>query len=114
LAALIAGAVLPVQGSADLEGVPIARWQRAAGDPPIGYLPDEPMLIEGTVHQNIARFRDTSLMAVASRRCARPRRWPLCRPATTRPSATTVAPRPARAAAVAFARAVHGSRAWWC
>ncbi len=65
LAALISGAVLPVQGSADLDGVPIARWQRAAGDPPIGYLPDEPMLIEGTVHQNIARFRDTSLMAVA-------------------------------------------------
>jgi PrtD family type I secretion system ABC transporter len=65
LAGLIAGAVLPMSGAADLDGVPIARWQRADGDPPIGYLPDEPGLIEGTVHQNIARFREASLMAVA-------------------------------------------------
>jgi ATP-binding cassette, subfamily C, bacterial EexD len=65
LAALIAGAIVPISGTADLDGVSIARWQRADGDPPIGYLPDEPALIEGTVHQNIARFRDASLMGVA-------------------------------------------------
>lgn len=66
LAALIAGAVVPVSGAADLDGVPIARWQRASlAPPPIGYLPDDPSLIEGTVYQNIARFAQTNLMAVA-------------------------------------------------
>ena len=65
LAALIAGAIAPVSGVADLDGVPIFRWQRADRDPPIGYMPDEPALVEGTVHQNIARFRDASLMSVA-------------------------------------------------
>ena len=65
LAALIAGVIPPTSGAADLDGVPISRWQRAEGDPPIGYMPDEPYLFEGTVHQNVARFRETSLMAVA-------------------------------------------------
>jgi ATP-binding cassette, subfamily C, bacterial EexD len=65
LTALLAGAIVPISGAADLDGVPIARRQRVDGGPPIGYLPDEPALIEGTVHQNIARFRDASLMAVA-------------------------------------------------
>ena len=65
LAAVLAGAVVPVSGAADLDGVPISRWQRADGNPPVGYLPDDPALIEGTVHQNIARFRDASLMSVA-------------------------------------------------
>ena len=65
LAAVIAGAVVPASGAADLDGVPISRWQRADGEPPIGYLPDDPALIEGTVHQNIARFREASLMSVA-------------------------------------------------
>ncbi len=65
LAALLAGAIAPVSGAADLDGVPISRWQRTAGDPPIGYMPDEPALLDGTVHQNIARFCETSLMSVA-------------------------------------------------
>jgi PrtD family type I secretion system ABC transporter len=65
LAALMAGALVPASGAADLNGVSIHRWQRNDGDPPIGYMPDEPALIEGTVHQNIARFREASLMAVA-------------------------------------------------
>jgi len=65
LAALIAGAVLPTVGVADLDGIPIAKWQR--GDtPPLGYLPDEPALVDGTVHDNIARFQDASLMSVAN------------------------------------------------
>jgi ABC-type protease/lipase transport system fused ATPase/permease subunit len=33
--------------------------------PPIGYLPDDPALIDGTVHENIARFADASLISVA-------------------------------------------------
>jgi len=65
LAALLAGAIIPSQGAADLDGIPIAKWQRVAASPPIGYLPDEPILIEGTVHENVARFGDAPMMAVA-------------------------------------------------
>ncbi len=65
LAAILAGAVAPSHGAADLDGVPISKWQRGDCAPPIGYMPDEPMLLEGSVHSNIARFRDLSLMSVA-------------------------------------------------
>lgn len=65
LAAVIAGALQPVSGSADLDGLPIMRWQRCDGSPPVGYMPDEPVLIDGSVYQNITRFRDESLMAAA-------------------------------------------------
>ncbi|MGQ0672853.1 MAG: ATP-binding cassette domain-containing protein [Hyphomicrobium sp.] len=65
LAAIIGGAISPTTGAADLDGIPIAKWQRGDDAPPVGYMPDEPVLIEGTVHDNIARFCDMSLMAVA-------------------------------------------------
>lgn len=66
LAAVIAGAVAPTAGSADLDGLPIARWQRGSGAPRIGYLPDDPQLVEGSVHDNITRLRRTSLMSAAA------------------------------------------------
>ncbi len=65
LAAILAGAHVPTMGNADLDGIPISKWQRGEGEPPVGYLTDEPCLIEGTVHQNIARFGEASLLAVA-------------------------------------------------
>lgn len=65
LAGLLAGAIIPTSGMADLDGVPIAKWQRTGLETPIGYLPDEPILIEGSVHENIARFGNASLMSVA-------------------------------------------------
>jgi ABC-type protease/lipase transport system fused ATPase/permease subunit len=65
LAALLGGSIIPAHGAADLDGIPIGKWQRIAASPPIGYLPDEPILIDGTVHENIARFSDAPLMAVA-------------------------------------------------
>jgi PrtD family type I secretion system ABC transporter len=65
LASVLAGVVSPTAGSADLDGVPISKWQRGECAPPIGYYSDEPLLLEGTVHDNIARFRDLSLMSVA-------------------------------------------------
>lgn len=62
LAGLIAGAYSPSAGSAELDGIAIVKWQRMYdGAPPIGYIPDEPVLIEGTVHDNIVRFADGSL-----------------------------------------------------
>ncbi len=64
LAAVIAGAVVPTSGAADLDGVPVHKWQRWEGLPPVGFAPDEPALIEGTVHANIARFREASLTAI--------------------------------------------------
>lgn len=64
LAAIIAGVAVPSAGAADLDGVPIARWQRWEGLPPVGYAPDDPALIDGTVHANIARFREASLTSV--------------------------------------------------
>ncbi|MGL4396568.1 MAG: ATP-binding cassette domain-containing protein, partial [Hyphomicrobium sp.] len=65
LAAMLAGAIIPTAGVADLDGVAIAKWQRDPGDTPIGYVGDEPLLLEGTVHANIARFRDVALLSVA-------------------------------------------------
>ncbi|HRD77086.1 MAG TPA: ATP-binding cassette domain-containing protein [Hyphomicrobiaceae bacterium] len=64
LSGLIAGALLPTQGAVQLDGVAVGRWQRSDTLPPIGYMP-EPILIEGTVHDNIARFSDASHMGVA-------------------------------------------------
>lgn len=66
LASVIAGAVVPTSGTAELDGLPIHKWQRWDGLPPVGFAPDEPSLIEGSVHANIARFRDASLMSVAA------------------------------------------------
>ena len=66
LAAVLAGAVQPSAGTADLDGLPIARWQRTQQQPPIGYLPDDAMLVEGTVHENIVRFGEASLMSSAA------------------------------------------------
>lgn len=65
LAGVIAGAVVPTAGSADLDGIPIHRWQRGCATPPIGYMADDPMLSEGTVHDNIVRFGEQSLMTAA-------------------------------------------------
>lgn len=65
LASIIAGASRPTTGSADLEQIPVYKWQRGDGlMPPVGYVSDEPLLIEGTVHDNIARFREASINSV--------------------------------------------------
>lgn len=64
-AALIAGAIAPTTGSVDLDGVPVYRWQRGGGEPRVGYMADDPMLAEGTVHENIVRFSDKSLMTAS-------------------------------------------------
>lgn len=65
LAGVLAGAIVPTSGSAELDGLPVHRWQRGGNTPRIGYLPDEPLLVEGTVHENIVRFSDQSLMSAA-------------------------------------------------
>jgi ABC-type protease/lipase transport system fused ATPase/permease subunit len=65
LCAIIAGAAQPTAGAADLDGVAVAKWQRSDGALPVGYLTDDPVLVEGTVYDNISRFREASLIGVA-------------------------------------------------
>jgi PrtD family type I secretion system ABC transporter len=66
LIAAFAGALVPASGAASLGGIAVPRW-RASGDAcPIGYLPDEPVILEGSVHENICRFSTASLMSVAN------------------------------------------------
>ena len=65
LAGILAGAMNPTAGIAALDGLPVTKWQRGDCDPPIGYLADEPLLLEGSVHDNIARFTDMSQIGVA-------------------------------------------------
>lgn len=64
-AALVAGAVVPTTGSADLDGVPVHRWQRGGGEPRVGFMADDPMLSEGSVHENIVRFSEQCLLTAA-------------------------------------------------
>ncbi len=64
LVSVIAGAAIPTSGSADLDGLAISKWQRSGANPPIGYMPDEPLLIEGTIHDNIARFQEVTSLSV--------------------------------------------------
>lgn len=67
LAGILAGAYVPANGSAELDGVAISKWQCWTGDTtPVGYVPDDPVLIEGTVHDNIVRFTDDSCLAAAA------------------------------------------------
>ena len=65
LAAVIAGAVKAQSGIVTLDGVALNQWQMSDDGGPIGYAPDDPLIIEGSVYQNIARFRNTELMGAA-------------------------------------------------
>lgn len=64
LAATIAGYLEPTHGRADIDGEPIASRQRSASRPPIGYMPDTPVLLPGTVRENIGCFSAESGAAV--------------------------------------------------
>ena len=56
LARLLTGAETPDAGSLTLGGIPPARLIRDGAAPPIGYLPQEVVLFDGTIGENIARF----------------------------------------------------------
>lgn len=111
LAAMLAGAIAPTTGSALLDALPLTRWQRSNGPPAVGYLEDNPTLVEGSVHENVARFRDSSLIAVA-RAAMRAGvhdalvALPAGYDSPVGPAGRELALRERRA--VAFARALHG------
>jgi ATP-binding cassette subfamily C protein len=58
LARALVGVWRPQRGSVRLDGAAIDQWSAADFGRHVGYLPQEPQLIEGTIAQNIARFDD--------------------------------------------------------
>ena len=61
----MAGVIEPSDGFIVLDGTLLGAWLRGDREPPIGYLPDEPMLVDGSVFHNIVRFQDLSLLSAA-------------------------------------------------
>jgi ATP-binding cassette, subfamily C, type I secretion system permease/ATPase len=57
LARAIAGVWQPARGKIRLDGAALDQWSSAALGPHVGYLPQDVELFDGTVAQNIARFR---------------------------------------------------------
>jgi len=54
---LMAGAVKPVQGAIRFDGADAKDWNEEQLASHIGYVPQDPTLLKGTVKENIARFR---------------------------------------------------------
>lgn len=61
---LIAGAWVPSAGTVTLDGAELRQWDPDALGRHLGYLPQEPALLPGTVARNIARFGDAGAEAV--------------------------------------------------
>ncbi|MEN2979050.1 type I secretion system permease/ATPase [Tistrella bauzanensis] len=55
---LMIGLWVPLSGSVRLDGADAARWPRERLGPAIGYLPQDVVLLAGSVRDNIARFGD--------------------------------------------------------
>jgi ATP-binding cassette subfamily C protein len=58
LARLLVGVWAPSYGGVYLDGHSVATWERQSFGRQIGYLPQNAALLDGTVRENIARFRD--------------------------------------------------------
>lgn len=56
LAKVVAGAVVPSFGNVRIDGAQRADWDPDLLGRGIGYLPQEPSLLEGTIKENISRF----------------------------------------------------------
>lgn len=57
LARVLSGAWRPLRGSVRLDGAELEQWSDAARGAFVGYLPQDIGLFDGTVAENIARFR---------------------------------------------------------
>src|SRR3546814_15322056 len=69
-ARLLLGVSAPGAGCVRLDGVDVSRWSRDDLGPYIGYLPENPRLLRGSIAENIARYGevDPALVVQASRR----------------------------------------------
>lgn len=56
LARAIAGAIAPAAGAVRLDGARLEHWRADQRAEAIGFMPQEPALLPGTVKENIARF----------------------------------------------------------
>lgn len=66
LARLVVGLWAPTAGGIFLDGQSTFQHERTSFGAAVGYLPQEPLLLEGTIHENIARFRDASVEEVVA------------------------------------------------
>ncbi|MCE6951100.1 type I secretion system permease/ATPase [Cereibacter sphaeroides] len=64
LARLVVGLWAPSAGGVYLDGQSTFLHERSSFGAAVGYLPQEPLLLDGTVRENIARFRDAPMDAV--------------------------------------------------
>ncbi len=58
------GAVQPSTGVVRLDGADVYSWDRAAFGCSVGYLPQDIELFDGTVRDNVCRFRESSPEAI--------------------------------------------------
>lgn len=66
LARLVVGLWAPTAGGIFLDGQSTFLHERASFGEAVGYLPQEPLLLDGTVRENIARFRDAPIEDVVA------------------------------------------------
>ena len=66
LARLVVGLWSPTTGGIFLDGQSTFLHERASFGQAVGYLPQEPLLLDGTVRENIARFRDAPIEDVVA------------------------------------------------
>jgi ATP-binding cassette subfamily C protein len=66
LARLMVGLHPPTTGGIFLDGMGVHAHERGSFGRAVGYLPQEPMLFDGTVRDNIARFRDAPMEDVVA------------------------------------------------
>lgn len=66
LARLVVGLWAPTTGGIFLDGQSTFLHERASFGAAVGYLPQEPLLLDGTVRENIARFRNAPIEDVVA------------------------------------------------
>ncbi len=66
LARLVVGLWAPTAGGIFLDGQSTFTHERSSFGTAVGYLPQEPLLLDGKVRENIARFRDADMAEVVA------------------------------------------------
>ncbi len=66
LARLVVGLWAPTAGGIFLDGQSTFTHERASFGEAVGYLPQDPLLLDGTVRDNISRFRDGDIAEVVA------------------------------------------------